>query len=211
MFVTFEGVEGAGKSSLIERLGEYLESRGQAVLLTREPGGCALGQSLRRILLDVATQDLAPEAELFLYLADRAQHVRQVIRPALAQGRVVLCDRYADSTIVYQGYGRGLDPELLFQLNDLAVAGLWPRLTVLLDLPAETGLSRARARNDAAQTSVSEGRFEAESLAFHGRVREGYLCWAARHADRFLRVDATLPLSEVFDRVRDALDALPGE
>ncbi len=148
-----------------------------------------------------------PEAELFLYLADRAQHVGQVIRPALAEGVTVLSDRYADSTVVYQGYGRGLDPERLRELNDMAVGGLWPDLTLVFDLPPEEGLRRAMARNLQEGTSVSEGRFEAEHLAFHDRVREGYLTWAALHPARFRVVDATRTPDEVFEDVMRAVRA----
>ncbi|GAB7080791.1 dTMP kinase [Megalodesulfovibrio paquesii] len=197
MFITFEGIEGSGKSSALRLVAEALQQRGHGVHLTREPGGCDLGRLLRRILLDVASTDLAPEAELFLYLADRAQHVRQVIRPALAEEVVVLCDRYADSTLVYQGYGRALDRSLLIQCNDLAVGGLWPDCTLLLDLDPQVGLTRALSRNIEQGNAAREGRFEAESLEFHRRIREGYLTWAALQKDRFHIIDASQPLEKV--------------
>ncbi|MCA1946093.1 MAG: dTMP kinase [Desulfovibrio sp.] len=197
MFITFEGVEGSGKSTAMQAVAQVLQQRGHGVLLTREPGGSELGGVLRRILLDVATTDLAPEAELFLYLADRAQHVRQVIRPALDEDIVVLCDRYADSTVVYQGYGRGLDRTLLHQCNSLAVGGLWPDLTLLLDLEPHVGLTRALARNIEQSKAAREGRFEAESLDFHRRIRDGYLTWAALHQDRYRIIDASQPLEQV--------------
>ncbi|MBZ2171406.1 dTMP kinase [Nitratidesulfovibrio sp. SRB-5] len=211
MFITFEGMEGSGKSTALNRVQQALLDAGHGVLLTREPGGSRLGRTLRSILLDLSNDDIVPEAELFLYLADRAQHVGQVIRPALEEGVVVLSDRYADSTVVYQGYGRGLDPERLRELNDMAVGGLWPDLTLVFDLPPEEGLRRAMTRNLREGTSVSEGRFEAEHLAFHARVREGYLTWAALHPARFRVVDATRTPDEVFEdvmrAVRSALSA----
>lgn len=213
MFITFEGMEGSGKSTALNRVQQALLDKGHGVLLTREPGGSRLGRTLRSILLDLSNDDIVPEAELFLYLADRAQHVGQVIRPALAEGVTVLSDRYADSTVVYQGYGRGLDPERLRELNDMAVGGLWPDLTLVFDLPPEEGLRRALSRNLQDGTSISEGRFEAEHLAFHARVREGYLTWAALHPARFRVVDATRTPDEVFEdvmrAVRAALAAAP--
>jgi dTMP kinase len=204
MFISFEGMEGSGKSTVLERLCAALDKRGASYLRTREPGGSELGKSLRALLLD-AGQQVAPEAELFLYLADRAQHVRQVIRPNLEQGRLVLSDRYADSTIVYQGYGRELPVERLLEFNQLAAGGLWPDLTLLFDLEPRVGLARARARNAACGTEVSEGRFEAEALAFHQRVREGYLVWAGRFPGRFRIIDAGRSPEEVYVQVEDVL------
>jgi len=205
MFITFEGIEGSGKSTVMDRVEEHLAGQGYDVLRTREPGGSRLGRELRRILLDVQSSDLTGESELFLYLADRAQHVATVIRPALEAGRVVLCDRFADSTVVYQGYGRGLDPKLLHTLNDVAVAGLWPDLTLLFDLTPEEGLRRALTRNMREGLDQSEGRFEAESLKFHNKVREGYLTWAALYRKRFRLVDASQSLAAV---VRDAIETM---
>ncbi len=203
MFITFEGIEGSGKSTQISRLEALLRGQGHEVLRTFEPGGSVLGMSLRRILLDTANKDLTSQAELFLMLADRAQHVIQVIRPALAAGKVVLCDRFADSTLAYQGYGRGLDPAQLETLNALAVDGIWPQLTFLLDLEPEQGLRRAQARNAQEGKAQREGRFEAESLAFHTRVRNGYLELARQYPHRICRVDASLPE----DRVAAAIAA----
>ena len=213
MFVTLEGIEGTGKSTQIGRLARALAEDGRRVTLTREPGGCALGQTLRAILLSTETRDLADRAELFLYLADRAQHVDTVIRPALAAGQVVVCDRYADSTVAYQGFGRGLSVELLTRLNAVATDGARPDLTVLLDLDPETGLTRARARNAAQNAAASEGRFEAEALAFHARVRQGYLELAAREPDRFVTIDASRAIDvvarEVIEAVRTRLADRP--
>ena len=190
MFLTVEGIEGAGKSTFISLLEDELTKRGVDFLHTREPGGCALGRQIRPLLLD-ASQKVSGRAELFLFLADRAQHVADTIRPALEAGCWVVCDRYADSTIAYQGYGRGMDPEELQRLNDYATDGLWPDITFLLDLPAEVGLGRAQARNYREGLTQSEGRFEAEALAFHQRIREGFLLRAARWPERFCVLDAT--------------------
>ena len=189
MFLTVEGIEGAGKSTFIGLLEDELTKRGVDFLHTREPGGCALGRQIRPLLLD-ASQKVSARAELFLFLADRAQHVADTIRPALERGQWVVCDRYADSTIAYQGYGRGMDPEELQKLNDYATDGLWPDITFLLDLPAEVGLGRALARNGREGLTQSEGRFEAEALAFHQRIREGFLLRAARWPERFCVLDA---------------------
>ena len=204
MFITFEGIEGCGKTTQVNRLKEYFESLGKEVLVTLEPGGSRLGKTLRKILLSMESQDLTREAELFLYLADRAQHVDQVIRPALEQGQVVISDRYADSTVVYQGYGRGLDPQILHSFNEIATRGIWPDLTILLDLPVEIGLKRAVTRN--LQTKqTDEGRFEAESIDFHNRVREGYLTWSALNKNRFIIVDATGSVDEIFEQIKNKL------
>ena len=206
MFITFEGIEGSGKSTQIKMLETWLEERGKTVLRTLEPGGSRLGKTLRKILLDMASTDLSKEAELFLYLADRSQHVRQVVRPALDEGWVVICDRFADSTVVYQGYGRGMDPKQLHAFNEIAVQGLWPDKTFLLDLPPEIGLKRAFTRNEEQLKTASEGRFEAESLDFHNRVREGYLTWAALHKDRYVVLDAVKSPDEIFEDIKKDLE-----
>jgi len=210
MFITFEGIEGTGKTTQVAKVKKYFESRGREVFLTREPGGSRVGQELRKMLLHVDNKDLTPVTELFLYLADRAQHVAQVIRPALDEGKVVLCDRFADSTVVYQGYGRGLDTKTLKQLNEVAVDGLWPDLTVVLDIDPEIGLKRATLRNLEKGMAKEEGRFEAEHLNFHKRIREGYLTWAALHRDRIRVVNAAASPDEVFSRIKSAIEsALP--
>lgn len=208
MFLTVEGVEGAGKSTFIGLLEQELTERGVAFLHTREPGGCALGRQIRPLLLD-AGQKVDARAELFLFLADRAQHVADTIRPALERGQWVICDRYADSTIAYQGYGRGMDVEELQRLNDYATDSLWPDITFLLDLPAEVGLGRALARNGREGLTQSEGRFEAEALAFHQRIREGFLTRAARWPERFRVLDATKTpegiVAQAFEHLRPYL------
>ena len=206
MFLTFEGMEGCGKSTQCTKLVEHFVRQGHDVLRTLEPGGSRLGKELRRILLDPANDDLCSSSELFLYLADRAQHVASVIRPAMEDGRTVVCDRFADSTVVYQGYGRGLEPSLLHQLNDVAVQGVWPDVTILLDVDPEVGLKRALTRNMRDNKAATEGRFEAESMAFHTRVREGYLTWAALHRSRFLVVDANRDPEAVFASILRGLE-----
>lgn len=207
MFVTFEGIEGSGKSTQIKLLTKALEAVGKTVTVTREPGGSGLGKTLRSILLSMESRNLDSRAELFLYLADRAQHVAEVIRPAQDAGQVVLCDRFADSTVAYQGYGRGLDVALLTRLNETAVGGAWPQLTLLLDLDPEQGLRRALARNLKAGTGVTEGRFEAEHLDFHTRVRDGYLALAALHPERFVTLDATEDVPVVARAIWNAVES----
>ena len=202
--ITCEGIEGSGKSTQILHLANHLRSRGREVVVTREPGGCPIADAIRRILLDPSNQQLCANAELLLYAAARAQHVEEVIRPALAKGAIVLCDRYIDATIAYQGFGRGLDLTLIEQLNQVASRGLLPDLTLLFDLPVATGLRRALARN--AVALEDEGRFEAESLAFHQRVRAGYLQCASQ-LKRFSIVDATGRPEEVAERVERIVDA----
>lgn len=190
MFLTLEGIEGVGKTTLLENLAEVFRTLNHEVLVTREPGGSALGRDLRALLLN-PENDIRPEAELFLFLADRAQHVAEVIRPALDRGMVVICDRYADSTIVYQGYGRGLDVERLRLLNDMAIGGLWPDRTFVLDMDPAEALGRARRRNAEQGIAGTEGRFEAEQLPFHTRIREGFKVWAAHNTKRIAILDAT--------------------
>lgn len=205
--ITCEGIEGSGKSTQILRLAAHLRSQGREVVVTREPGGCPIADAIRRILLDPSNSHLCPTAELLLYAAARAQHVEEVIRPALARGTVVLCDRYLDATMAYQGFGRGLDLALIQELNQVASAGLLPDLTLLFDLPVATGLSRALARN--AVAPENEGRFEAESLAFHERVRAGYL-QRAKEEERFRLIDASGTPEQVTARVSRVVDAFLG-
>jgi len=206
MFITFEGIEGCGKSTQAIRTREWLSQEGKAVVLSREPGGTAIGRSLRGILLDSGNNHLCSRAELFLYLADRAQHVHEIIKPALDGDIVVVVDRFTDSTLVYQGFGRGLDLEAVQGLNDLAVDGLCPDLTFVLDVPAQIGLSRARSRNGRRGLSQTEGRFEAESLDFHHRIREGYLELAARSKERIHVLDGAAPEDEVFAAIQRVIE-----
>jgi len=184
LFITFEGIEGSGKSTQMNLLKGYLEKKGRSVLSLREPGGTSIGESLRRILLTVGDEEIAPATELFLYEACRAQLVANVIRPALASGRIVLCDRFIDSTLAYQGHGRGIDSGHIRSMNDTASGGIKPDITFFLDIEAEAGLKRAWSRlNDGdgdGDDGVKEDRFEREDMAFHERVRQGFLEIAAR-------------------------------
>ncbi len=198
MFITFEGIEAAGKSTLIAGLNDDLRFRGENVLVTREPGGTPLGNRIRQIWIDPATT-IDPLAEALLISAERAQHVAEVIAPAARSGVTILCDRFFDATIAYQGYGRGLDIEMLLNLSMLATSRIAPDLTVLLDIPAELSLARVAARGDA-------DRFEREDVAFHERVRTGYHDLAVRFHHRYVVVDATRPAAEVRAEVLAALD-----
>jgi dTMP kinase len=199
LFITFEGIEGCGKTTQIRLLAESLRARGLQVLATREPGGCPIADAIRSILLDSANSRMAPRTELLLYAAARAQHVFEVISPALTEGKAVLCDRFTDATVAYQGYGRHLDRDLIEQLNRLAAEDVVPDLTLLLDFPPEEGLRRACLRNESLP-ELNEDRFEQESLDFHRRVRAGYLDAAARE-ERFRIIDARGTVAEVAARV----------
>ena len=203
-FITFEGIEGCGKTTQIKLLAERLEDAGHAVLLTREPGGCHIADQVRAILLDAGNSTMVPLAELLLYAAARAQHVQEIIVPALSAGRIVLCDRFTDATLAYQGYGRGLDRGIIDQLNRLAAGGTSPNLTILLDCPVEIGLTRAIARNDSRSGRAGEPkeeRFEREARQFHERVREGYLTAAQLEAGRFVTVDAGRGREEIAEEI----------
>ncbi len=200
-FITFEGIEGSGKSTQIQRLGKTLESLGHQVLLTREPGGCAIADQIRGILLHPENAAMVPRAELLLYAAARAQHVEEIVKPALTAGKIVLCDRFTDATLAYQGFGRGLDAALIKQLNRLAAGNHSPDLTLLFDLPVEIGLGRALQR-EAEQQDVSEGRFERETLEFHQRIRAGYQQLAAADPQRFRIINAAQTVAQIADRVK---------
>ena len=200
-FFTFEGIEGSGKSTQIRRLLEYLQTRDVETRMTREPGGTVMGEKVRGILLDPTLKGLIPRAELLLYAAARVQHIEEVIQPALGEGKVVLCDRFTDATVAYQGYGRGIPLGEIKVINSLVTVDLKPDLTILLDLPVEVGLKRARDRN-AADASVAASRFEDEDMAFHGRVRSGYLEIAASERGRVKIVPADQPVEKVAKQVQ---------
>jgi dTMP kinase len=204
LFITFEGVEGCGKTTQMRLLKERLEAAGHRVTSTREPGGCPIADQMRAILLDAANAAITPLSELLLYAAARAQHVQEVIVPALERGETVLCDRFTDATVAYQGHGRGLDLTTITELNRLATGGQEPRLTLLIDCPVETGLARARARIEAA-SGAREERFELESVRFHERVRQGYLGLATAFPDRFVVVDGSGNVAQTEQRVIEAL------
>ena len=202
-FITFEGMDGCGKTTQLRILASYLRGRGRKVLETVEPGGTDIGQQIRRILLDPASSAIHARTELLLYFASRAQNVHEVILPALQDGSVVLCDRFTDSTLVYQGCGRGLSSDIVLQLDKVACEGLRPDVTVLLDIDLETSLARARRRNE--RSDGSESRIDDESAHFHERVRQGYRALASEQPDRFVVIDGRAGIGEVAARIEGAL------
>lgn len=200
--IVFEGVEGCGKTSQIQLCSEWLESLGVSVVVTREPGGTELGVHLRRLLLEKSPAQGEPVAEvteLLLYAADRSQHVEQELKPNLAAGKYILCDRYTDSTIAYQGYGRGLNMSLINQLNNIATGGLESDLTIWLDVDVEVGLARKLS------DKVGLDRIEQETIAFHRRVQQGYAHLAASHPSRIVRVDGSLSKEAVQEVIQGIL------
>ena len=205
LFITFEGTEGSGKTTQMERLIARLEQASYGVTRTVEPGGTEIGWQIRRILLDSKNSGLAPTAELLLYFASRAQNVAEVIRPALAQGRAVVCDRFTDSTLVYQGAGRGLGGESITTLHTIACGALQPDITIYLGIDLETGLGRAFERNRAAADGPDETRLDNEALEFHRRVREAYLSLADRERARFRVIDASGTVEAVAQSVWNAV------
>ena len=207
-FVTFEGSEGCGKTTQVRLATAWLEERGLGVLATAEPGGTPLGARIRELLLNRGPIDIGAEAELLLFAAARAQHVRQTILPALEAGKWVLCDRFADATMAYQGFGRGLDADFIGSLNAFSALSLAPTKTLLLDIPPEKGLARARRRTEGLLPEKAEDRFEQEEIAFHRRVREGYLALAMREPDRFAIIDGAADIETVQKAVRRQLESL---
>lgn len=191
LFITFEGGDGCGKTTQIKLLDEYLRSKGYKTLLTREPGSRGLGVKLREILLNYEG-DVSPRAESFLFLADRAQHVDCIIKPALEQGVVVLCDRHTDSTVAYQGYGRGLDLEQIHRLNNIATEGLKPDLTIVLDVDVETSQKRVGKEKD---------RMESAGIEFFERVRKGFLEIAKQEPERVKVVDSIQSIEEIHKQI----------
>jgi dTMP kinase len=189
LFITFEGIEGSGKTTLIKRLVDTLSYMGADIRITREPGGSVLGTSIRKILLTPESDGLSDTAELMLFAADRAQHITEVIVPALNHNMIVLCDRFSDATTAYQGYARGIPLPVIEAVDTAARQGIEPDLTVLLDLPVEVGLPRALSRNE--EGGAEEARIDNEDMAFHQRVRTGYLAISDKEKHRFLVLDAT--------------------
>jgi dTMP kinase len=204
-FITFEGIEGSGKSTQIALLASYLTAKGIRTVLTREPGGTLIGDQVRKILLDPANRSLDPTAELLLYAASRAQHLHEIILPALAGGMTVLCDRFSDATLAYQGYGRGLDIELIRSLDQIVTRAMRPDLTILFDIESATGIARARGRNNNLGLEA-EARFENEELIFHDRVRHGYLTLVAQDPARIRVVDASADAEAVQEQVRNIVE-----
>ena len=205
-FITFEGIEGCGKTTQLKFLAQHLAESGHEITITREPGGCPIADQVRSILLDANNRAMTPTAELLLYAAARAQHVHEIIMPALAAGSTVLCDRFTDATTSYQGYGRGLDLTTIAYLNRLAAGELKPQLTILLDCPVEIGLERAFARISGLSTNREE-RFELESVRFHQRVRDGYLKLAGEEPNRFIIIDGSRGIEETKAAVIAAFSA----
>jgi dTMP kinase len=204
-FITFEGIDGSGKTTQMHMLAARLRREGREVLETVEPGGTEIGAQIRRILLNSANQDLRPTAELLLYFASRAQNVEQSIRPALDQGKIVLCDRFTDSTLAYQGCARALGDETVLTLDRIACRGLAPDLTLLIDVELDTGLARARGRN--VVTAGSETRMDDQSIEFHRKVRAAYLELARKHPHRIRIIDGSGTPAAVATRVWEAVIA----
>jgi len=205
-FITIEGIEGAGKSTAVDAVRRWHETRGLAVDCTREPGGTPTAEAIRAILVTPAEDDPVPETELLLMFAARAQHVARRIKPALAEGWNVVCDRFTDSSRAYQGAGRDMDREDIEDLARIAQQGLEPDLTLLLDLPVSLGLSRARQRAELAGAAAATDRFERETTRFFERVRQEFLDLAERHPRRFAVIDAARSLDEVATEIHAALD-----
>ena len=207
-FITFEGLDGTGKSTQLALLADHLQKKGVEVVATRNPGGTPIGERVRSILLDSRTSGLSPLAEMGLMFADRAQHVEQVILPALAQGKFVLCDRYTDSSEAYQGYGRGLGSETVLAMHKLLCRDLWPELTILLQFGLESSLARARSRNQRKieAEQQDENRFEREDQDFYARVAHGFAEIAKRDAHRVVVIDATGVIESSHQQIVRALE-----
>jgi len=207
-FITFEGLDGCGKSTQLEKLAAVLRGQNLPVVVTREPGGTPTGNKIRQVLLDSGTAKLAPLAELALMFASRAQHIKEVIRPALADGIIVLCDRFTDSTEAYQGGGRKLGSEPVLALHKILCEDLWPDMTLLMDSDVAASVERARRRNQMRESGAAdENRFEQESRGFFGRVRNGYLAIAAREPQRVVMVDARGSADETHKRILEIVRA----
>ena len=202
MFITFEGIDGCGKSTQISKFKTTLDERGISSVVSMEPGGTNIGQAIRKILLDVNNTHIDPLAELFLYEADRAQHIKEVIKPALEAEKWIICDRYFDATTVYQGIVLGHQEELIEELNHRATSGIKPDITFLLDCPAELGLKRIEERD---KTCKKKDRFEKESIDFHIKIRYGYLALANKYMDRIKIIDASLPEDKVAQKIKEII------
>lgn len=200
--ITFEGIEGSGKSTQIKLVAEYLIEKRVSLIVTQEPSGTDIGRKIGSILFNREHNNMCAETEMFLFCAARAQHVREVIMPALKQNKIVLCDRFSDATYAYQGAGRGLDNKFIKLINDYSSMLLKPDLTLLFDLPVEIGLHRANKRNDNLKEASAIDRFEKENMDFHGRIREGYLSLLKNDPDRFRLIDANRDVDTIQKEVR---------
>ncbi len=198
-FISFEGIDGSGKTTQLRRLQIKLSGLGHSVVIAQEPGGTRVGAEIRKLLLDAANTELRPVPELLLYFASRSQNIAEVIQPALNSGKIVLCDRFTDATIAYQGYGRELGVEAVRTIEAVACEGLKPNLTLLLDMPPESGVQRALDRNSA--QPLDESRMEREDISFYERVRSGYVELQRNEPERIKRVDANGDIGEVEARV----------
>jgi dTMP kinase len=199
--ITFEGIEGSGKSTQIRLVAEYLIKKGVELIVTQEPSGTHIGRKIGEILFNRENSHLCAETELLLFCAARAQHVREIIMPALERKKLVLCDRFSDATYAYQGFGRGLNQEFIKQINDYSSMLLKPDMTILFDLPVEVGLRRATARNNRLKDPAAADRFEREKIDFHGRIREGYLDISRNDPERILLIDASRDIDVIQEEV----------
>jgi dTMP kinase len=209
--ITFEGIEGSGKSTQIKLVAEYLMKKKVPLVVTQEPSGTDIGRKIGNILFNREHSHLCAETEMFLFCAARAQHVREVIMPALEQGKVVLCDRFSDATYAYQGFGRGLNQEFIRLINDYSALLLKPDMTLLFDLPVEIGLQRATDRNNRLEKPSATDRFERENVDFHRRIREGYLDILRKDPERFRLIDANRDVDVIQDEVRRHITDFIGE
>ena len=201
LFITIEGTDGAGKTTQINMLMEYLKNKGREVIFTREPGGTAIGEKIRNIILDNSNSEMEDITEAFLYSSSRAQHTKELIKPAIEKGVVVVCDRYTDSSIAYQGFGRNLGFETVKAINDVATGGLQPDITIYLDLPPEKGIERKK------QEKVLD-RLENEKLEFHKRVYAGYEYICKMYPERVKRISADAPIEEIQEKIRREIDKI---
>lgn len=199
LFISMEGPDGAGKSTQIQLLQDYLNDKGYETIITREPGGTAISEAIRQIILNKEYKEMCEQTELLLYAAARAQLVNEVIRPALSAGKAVICDRFVESSVVYQGIARGIGIDKVYAVNDYALEGLRPQLTILLDLDAEEGLHRKK-------NQAELDRMEAEGLEFHQKVVEGYRLLAERGKERIMRISATLPKEDIHAKIVLAIE-----
>jgi dTMP kinase len=202
LFVVFEGIEGCGKTTQIKRLGSYLGSRKLPYTVTREPGGTPVGEEIRKIFLHSDNKDnITPLTELLLVTASRVQHIHQIIKPALNEKKIVLCDRFSDATVAYQGYAGGVPLSVIYRCHELFLDSIKPDLTILLDCPVDVGLGRSRSRNRAEGKQREEGRFEEKALKFHEKVRQGYLDIAGKEPGRFRIIDSEQSVESIHEEV----------